>query len=143
MLNVSSEYSFKDRKDKKCKIILWYNTNSLYLYCTSQVMLCWKEEHVRVKAITSAYNIKEFTKYFLTWGLFGFVQVDIEVPKKLYENFKKVAPLFVLDGMTEVPEHTKSIKKPQVARQIKVQGKLRVWWTARRSYFTHFWWNGT
>ena len=54
------------------------------------------------------------------------MQVDIEVPKKLYENFKKVAPLFVLDGMTEVSEHTKSIKKPQGARQIKVQGKLRV-----------------
>ena len=95
------------RNGKKCKTILGYDTNALYLYCSGQVMPCGKEELIKVASPTSQRAIERQTKKVLNDTLFGFAQVDIEVPEELYERFSEMSPLFVVDGITEVPEPMK------------------------------------
>ena len=68
------------KSSKKCKTILGYDTNDLYLYCSSQVMPYEKENHVKVKTAALVYNIK-----VLNSRLFEFAWVDVEVLKELYE----------------------------------------------------------
>ena len=99
------------RKGKKCKTILGYDANALYLYCSGDEMPCGKEEHVTVKTPTSAYNIKVLNNKILKDKLFGFAQVDIEVPEELHEKFSEMSPLFVVDGIPEVPEHMKKYQQ--------------------------------
>ena len=41
------------RNGKKCKAILGYDANALYLYCSGQLMPCGKEKHVKVNAYIS------------------------------------------------------------------------------------------
>ena len=72
------------RNGKKCKTVLGCDANALYLYCSGQLMPCGKEKHIKVKTPTSPYNIKVFTNKVLRNKLFGFAQVDIEVPEILY-----------------------------------------------------------
>ena len=74
-------------------------------------MPCGKEKYFKVKTPTSPYNIKVFTNKVLRNELFGFAQVDIEVPDTLYEKFSEMAPLFVVDEITKVPEHMKEYQK--------------------------------
>ena len=40
-------------------------------------------------------------------SLFGFAQVDIEVPEDLFEKFSEVSPLFVVQEIPDeqIPEH--------------------------------------
>ena len=64
------------RNGKKCKTILGYDANALYLYCSGQLMPCGKEKYVKVKTPTSPYNIKVLTNEVLRNELFGF---DFEV----------------------------------------------------------------
>ena len=46
-----------DREGRKCKTILGYNANALYLYSSGQVMPCGKEKLVKVQNQTSQRNI--------------------------------------------------------------------------------------
>ena len=43
---------------------------------------------------TSQRNIERFNKKVLNDFLFGFVQVDIEVPEELKDKFSEMAPFF-------------------------------------------------
>ena len=63
------------RNGKKCKKILGYDANALYLYCSGQLMPCGKEKYVKVKTPTSPYNIKVLTNKVLRNELFGFMQM--------------------------------------------------------------------
>ena len=109
---------------KKCKTILGYDANALYLYCSGQLMPCGKEKHVKVKTPTSPYNIKLLTNKVLRNELFGFAQVDIEVPETLYEKFSEMLPLFAVDEITKVPEHMKEYQKLTGRRENKNSRKL-------------------
>ena len=112
------------RNGKKCKTILGYDANVLYLYCSRQLMPCGKEKHVKVKTPTSPYNIKVLTNKVLRNELFGFVQVDIEVPETLYEKFSEMAPLFDVDEITKVPERMKEYQKLTGRKENKNSRKL-------------------
>ena len=56
--------------------------------------------------------------------LFGFGQVDIEVPESLFEKFSEIAPLFVVDEITRVPEHMKEYQKLTGSKENKNSRKL-------------------
>ena len=99
------------RNGKKCNTILGYDANALYLYCSGQLMPRGKEKHFKVKTPTSPYNIKVLPNKVLRNKLFRFAQVDIEVPETLHEKFGEMAPLFVVDEITKVPEHMKEYQK--------------------------------
>ena len=43
-------------KGKKCKCILGYDANALYLYCSGQLMPCGKEKLVKVQNPTSQHK---------------------------------------------------------------------------------------
>ena len=87
-------------------------------------MPCGTEKHVKVKTSTSPYNIKVLTNKVLRNELFGFAQVDIEVPETLYEKFSEMAPLFVVDEITKVPEHMKEYQKLTGRKENKNSRKL-------------------
>ena len=87
-------------------------------------MPCGKEKHVKIKTPTSPYNIKVLTNKVLRNELFGFAQVDIEVPESLYEKFSEMAPLFVVDEITKVPEHMKEYQKLTGCKENKNLMKL-------------------
>ena len=74
------------RNGKKCKTILGYDANALYLYCSGQVMPCGKEQIVKVKSPRSRQGTQRLNRKVLNGLLFGFAQVDIEVPEALYET---------------------------------------------------------
>ena len=44
-------------------------------------------------------------------SLFGFAQVDIEVPEELKDRFSEMAPFFVVDEITEVPEYMEKYRE--------------------------------
>ena len=87
-------------------------------------MPCRKEKHVKVKTPTSPYDIKVLTNKVLRNQLFGFAQVDIEVPETLCEKFSEMSPLFVVDEITTVPEHMKEYQKLTGRKENKNSRKL-------------------
>ena len=68
-------------------------------------MLCGKEKLFKVENPTSQSNIESFNKKMLNGSLFGFVQVDIDVPEALKDKFSVMASFFVVDQITEVPKY--------------------------------------
>ena len=82
---------------KTCRAVLGLDENSLYIFCSGQEMPCGKEKVFKCnpeekdKLIQNVLNDK----------LFGFFQVDIEVPEQLLDKFSEFSPLFIL---SEVPE---------------------------------------
>ena len=95
------------KEGKRCKTVLGYDANALYLYCSGLDMPCGKEELVSVKTPTSQHNISKWVNGVVSGKWFGFAQVDIEVPEALYDKFSEMSPLFVVDGIPEVPEPMK------------------------------------
>ena len=65
------------KESKKCKTILGYDANALYLYCSGQKMPCGKETLVINERPTSTKRIQKFVKDVLNDSVFGYVQVDI------------------------------------------------------------------
>ena len=97
------------KKIKKCKTILGYDANALYLYCSGQKMPCGKETLVVNERPTSTKRIQIFVKDVLNDSVFGYVQVDIRVPEKLWGKFSEMSPFFVVQEIPEscIPEHMK------------------------------------
>ena len=79
-----------------------YDANSLYLYCSGDEMPCGKDTLVVNKKPFDQKRIAKFSKDVLKRKVFGFVQVDIEVPDKLYDRFSEMSPLFVNQEMTVI-----------------------------------------
>ncbi|KAL9972881.1 hypothetical protein ACROYT_G019266 [Oculina patagonica] len=72
-----------------CKNIVGYDANALYLSTMLEDMPCGKEE------------VREFS------DIFGFAEVDIEIPKQLWKKFEEMPPFFynkVVPGEA-VPQH--------------------------------------
>jgi len=65
------------------KKIVGYDSNALYLWCLGQEMFCGKLQLIETNDI----------KYVHDKNFFGFLEVDIEVPKHLYNYFGELQPI--------------------------------------------------
>ena len=83
-------------KSKLTKGIIGYDASALYLYSSGDVMPCDKDTLAVNKKPYNQKRIAKFSKYVLKGKVFGFVQVDTEVPGELYDKFTKMPPLFVV-----------------------------------------------
>ena len=111
------------RADAKiCRSVQGLDANSLYLYCSGQEMPCGKEKvfhcgpEEKDKIIQNVLNDK----------LFGFFQVEIEVPEQLRNYFSEFSPLFILDEVPEeqIPQHMKDYQINTGRKKIKNNKKL-------------------
>ena len=80
------------KKTKACKRILGYDANALYPSTMMREMSCGKEKVLHYKnprdeAIKFISRLKAGT-----W--FGFAEVDIEIPQKLWMKFEEMSPFF-------------------------------------------------
>ena len=117
------EQSSELRADAKiCRAVQGLDANSLYLFCSGQEMPCGKEKVFQAnpeekdKIIQNVPNDK----------LFGFFQVDIEVPEQLLDKFSEFSPLFVLSVVPEnqIPQHMQDYKINTGRKKIKNNKKL-------------------
>ena len=107
---------------KTCRAVLGFDANSLYLFCSGPEMPCGKE-----KVFSS--NPKEKDKLIqnvLNDKLFGFFQVNIEVPEQLLDKFSEFSPLFILSEVPEgqIPQHMQDYKINTGRKKIKNNKKL-------------------
>ena len=96
-----------------------YDASSLYLYCPSDVMPCGKDTPFVNKKPFDQKRIAKFSKDVLKGKVFGFAQVDIEVPDELYGKFSEMSPLFVVQVIPDrdIPEEMKMYKKKLEEKQ--------------------------
>ena len=107
---------------KTCRAVLGLDANSLYLFCSGQEMPCGKEKvfqgnpEEKDKLIQNVLNEK----------LFGFFQVDIEVPEQLLDKFSEFSPIFILSEVPEdqIPQHMQDYKINTGRKKIKNNKKL-------------------
>ena len=111
------------RADAKiCRSVQGLDANSLYPYCSGQEMPCGKEKvfhcgpEEKDKLIQNVLNDK----------LFGFFQVEIEVPEQLRKHFSEFCPLFVISEVPEeqIPQHMKDYQINTGRKKIKNNKKL-------------------
>ena len=76
---------------KTCRAVLGLDANSLYLFCSGQEMPCGKEKVFQ----SNPEERDELIQNVLNDKLFGFFQVDIEVPEQLLDKFSEFSPLFI------------------------------------------------
>ena len=94
-------------KTKTCKRIIGYDANALYPSTMIREMPCGKEKVVRYErpkeaAATLVSRLKDGK-----W--FGFAEVDIEIPKRLWMKFEEMPPFFFTKQIPyeSVPKHMK------------------------------------
>ena len=113
-------------KSKLTRGIIGYDANSLYLYCSGDVMPCGKETLIVNKMPFDQKRIAKFSKDVLKGNVFGFAQVDIEVPDELYDKFSDISPLFVVQEIPDrdIPEKMKIYKEKTRRKTVKGTKKL-------------------
>ena len=113
-------------KSKLTKIVIGYDTNSLYLYCSGDVMPCDKDTLILNKKPFDQKRIATFSRDILNGKVFGFAQVDFEVRDELYDKFSEMAPLFVVQEIPDrdIPEVVKVYKEKTGRKRVKVTKKL-------------------
>ena len=114
---------------KICRSVQGLDANSLYLFCSGQEMPCGKEKVFLSEAGEAGANPEEKDKLIqnvLNDKLFGFFQVDIEVPEQLLDKFSEFCPLFVLSEVPEdqIPQHMQDYKINTGRKNIKNNKKL-------------------
>ena len=116
---------------KICRSVQGLDASSLYLFCSGQEMPCGKEKGFHCdpgeKAERERNESKaEIIQNVLNDKLFGFFQVDIEVPKQLRKHFSELSPLFVLSVVPEdqIPQHMQDYKINTGRKKIKNNKKL-------------------
>ena len=121
----------KHRADAKtCRAVLGFDANSLYLFCSGQEMPCGKEKvfssNPEAKPEQSSEEKDELIQNVLNNKLFGFFQVDIEVPEQLLDKFLEFSPLFILSEVPEdqIPQHMQDYKINTGRKKIKNNKKL-------------------
>ena len=102
----------RSHEGKLTKGVMGYDANSLYLYCSGDVMPSGKDALVVNKKPFDQKRIAKFSKDVLKGKVFGFAQVDIEVPDGLYDKFSEMSPLFVVQEIPDrnIPEEMKIYK---------------------------------
>ena len=108
-------------KGKMIKVVIGYDANSLYLYYSGNVMPCGKEALAMNRKPYDQKQIAKFSKNVLKRKVFGFAQVDIEVPDELYDKFSKMPPLFVVQEIPDcaIPEEMKIYKEKTGRKAVK------------------------
>ena len=130
---------YSEADAKTCQAVLGLDANSLYLFCSGQEMPCGKEKVFkcnpeakpeqrpkgRSKALSSEEK-DELIQNVLNDKLFGFFQVDIEVPEQLLDKFSEFSPLFILAEVPEdqIPQHMQDYKINTGRKKIKNNKKL-------------------
>ena len=85
---------------KTCRAVLGLDANSLYLYCSGQEMPCGKEKVFHCDTRERGESEAEIIQNVLNDELFGFFEVDIEVPERsgeaeqLQDKFSEFCPSF-------------------------------------------------
>ena len=113
------------RADAKiCLSVQGLDANSLYLFCSGQEMPCGKEKVFHCDSDEASEA--EIIQNVLNNKLFGFFQVDIEVPEQLREHFSEFSPLFVISEVPEyqIPQHMQDYKINTGRKKIKNNKKL-------------------
>ena len=115
-----------EEKSKLTKGVIGYDANALYLYCSGDVMPCGKDTLVVNKKPFDQKRIAKFSNDVLKGKVFGFAQVDIEVPDKFYDKFSEMAPLFVVQEIPDrdIPEEMKIYKEKTGRKTVKGTKKL-------------------
>ena len=115
------------RADAKiCRSVQGLEANSLYLFCSGQEMPCGKEKVFHCDPRERSESEAEIIQNVLNDKLFGFFQVDIEVPEQLRGHFSEFSPLFVISEVPEyqVPQHMQDYKINTGRKKIKNNKKL-------------------
>ena len=113
-------------KSKLTKGVIGYDANALYLYCSGDVMPCGKDTLVVNKKPFDQKRIAKFSRDVLKGKVFGFAQVDIEVPYELYAKFSETPPLFVVQEIPDctILEEMKIYKEKTDRKTVKGTKKL-------------------
>ena len=84
-------------------------------------MPCGKDTLVVNKKPFDQKRIAKFSKDVLKGNVFGFAQVDIEVPDELYDKFSEMSPLFVVQEILDcsIPEEMKIYKEKTGRKTVK------------------------
>ena len=108
-------------KSKLTRDIISYDANSLYLYFSGDVMPCGKDTLVVNKKPFDQKRIARFSKDILKEKVFGFTQVDIEVPDELHDKFSEMSPLFVVQEIPDrdIPDEIKIYKEKTGRKTVK------------------------
>ena len=98
-------------------------------------MPCGKEMLAVNRKLYDQKRIAKFSKNDLKRKVFGFAQVDIEVPDKLYDKFSEMSPLFVVQEIPDcdIPEEMKVYKEKTGRKTVKGTKKL---WRQKRYFCT-------
>ena len=109
-------------KAKTCRSVHGLDSNSLYLFCSGQEMPCGKEKVFKCNHAEQ----DEIIQNVLNDKLFGFFEVDIEVPEQKRKRFSEFCPLFVISEVPEdqIPQHMKDYKINTGRKMIKNNKKL-------------------
>ena len=115
-----------EEKSKLTKGVIGYDADASYLYCSGDVMPCGKDTLVVNKKPFDQKRIAKFSKDVLKGKVFGFAQVDIEVPDELYDKFSEMSPLFVVQEIPDrnIPEEMKIYKEKTGRKTVKGTKKL-------------------
>ena len=75
----------------------------------------------RTSRLFDKKKIAKFSRDVLKGKVFGFAQVDIEVPDELYDKFSKMPPLFVVQEIPDcaIPEEMKIYKEKTGRKAVK------------------------
>ena len=108
-------------KSKLKKGVIGYDADALYLYCSGDVMSCGKDTLVVNDKPFDQKRIANFSKDVLKGKVFGFAQVDIEAADELYDKFKEIAPVFLVQQIPDcdVPQETKIYKEKTGRKTVK------------------------
>ena len=119
-------------------MFIGYDANALHLYSLGDVMPCGKDTLAVNKKPFDQKRIAKFSKDVLKRKVFGFAQVDIEVPDKLYDMFSEMSPLFVAQEIPDrdIPEKMKICKEKTGRKTVKETKKLLGVMKTNRSFCT-------
>ena len=89
-------------------------------------MPCGKDTLVVNKKPLDQKRIAKFSRDVLKGKVFGFAQVDIEVPDELYDKFSEMSSLFVVQEIPDrnIPEEMKIYKEKTGRKTAKGTKKL-------------------
>ena len=108
--HVAGQTTFRSHKYEQPNIvkrILGFDANSLYPSTMAKEMPCGKEMVVHYEDPVQAAKELIPRMYKRRW--FGFAEVDIEVPRDLWEEFEEFPPIFINQsvGAEGIPQHMK------------------------------------
>ena len=108
--HVAGQTRIRSHKHALARIMkryLGYDANSLYPSAMAKEMPCGKETVVHYEDPVQA--AKELIPRMYSKRWFGFAEVDIEVPRDLWEKFEEFPPIFINQSIGEegIPQHMK------------------------------------